>query len=330
LQTVLLIYNPRAGKGQFALHLSETVDLFVKAGYAVEVHPTQERGDATDYIAHADRSWDMIVVAGGDGTLDEAVSGLMQSGRDIPIGYIPVGSTNDYASSLGLSSEPLTAIADILGGEEVALDVGQFNDRYFIYVAAFGIFTEVAYTTDQNMKNALGHFAYIMQATRQLGDLKVYPMRVAVDGETAEGEYIFGMVTNSFSVGGMKNVLFRERDVNLSDGLFEVMLIRTPRTLIEFQEILTAILTKNYDSGMIDIYKTDSLVFESDEDIPWTLDGEFGGSGKHFAVKDLHKGIRFILKKTEPEKAKTKAAKAKGTKADKERSVHGNEEPDDQ
>ncbi|MDO4614104.1 MAG: diacylglycerol kinase family lipid kinase [Lachnospiraceae bacterium] len=294
---VLLIYNPRAGRGVFLQHLSEVIDMFVKAGYVVEVHPTQAQGEAVDYLSENRIVYDMIIVAGGDGTLDEAVTGILRSGLDIPIGYIPVGSTNDYAVSLGLSRDILTAVADILGGEPVTLDVGEFNDNYFIYVAAFGAFTDVAYNTDQNMKNAIGHFAYIMEATKQLTDLKHYMMRVHVNGSTKQEDYIFGMVTNSFSVGGMKNVLFDEDFVDLNDGLFEVLLVRNPRNVIEFQAALGALITKNYDSDMIDIYKTDEITFESAAEVPWTLDGEYGGNPTRLTIRNHRSGIRLLMDK---------------------------------
>ncbi len=292
---MLLIYNPRAGKGQFLEKLGPVVDMFVKGGYTVEVYPTQAHGDAVDHITNLQPGYELIVAAGGDGTLDEVVTGLMRNGQEIPVGYIPVGSTNDYAASLGLSGDILTAVGDILGGEPVGFDVGCFNDRYFIYVAAFGAFTDVSYSTDQGMKNSLGHFAYLLEATKKLGDVKPFRMQVQVNGHTMTHSYIYGMVTNSFSVGGMKNLLFTDKEVHLSDGMFEVMLIRDPKNLMDLQQIVGAILTRNFDTQLIDIYKTSEISFESPEPLPWTLDGEYGGDDRTVTITNRKEGVRIML-----------------------------------
>ena len=193
---MLLIYNPKAGKGLFLQSLGETIDKFVKAGYKVEVYPTQGIGDATLKIARVPGYIHLIVAAGGDGTLDEVITGIVLSGRDVPIGYIPVGSTNDYAASLSIPTTIPEAVDCILHGSPQAVDMGAFNDDTFVYVAAFGAFTDVAYDTNQDMKNALGHLAYIIEGAKRLGDLKPYHMRIHVDGIDREASYIYGMVTN--------------------------------------------------------------------------------------------------------------------------------------
>ena len=224
---MLLIYNSRAGKGSFLTKLPEVIDMFVKGGYRVEVYPTQAAGDAVEKVSKIPGYVSLIVAAGGDGTIDEVVTGLLRSGRDVPVGYIPVGSTNDYAASLKLSFNVLEAVGDVLGGEPQAVDMGEFNNGIFVYVAAFGAFTDVSYATNQDMKNLFGHIAYIMEGVRRMGDIKSYDLRVEVDGELHEGSYIYGMVTNSVSVGGFKGIT--GKNVLLDDGVFEVLLIHTPK-----------------------------------------------------------------------------------------------------
>ena len=294
---ILLIYNPRAGKGLFLSKLPDVIDVFTKAGFCVEVYPTQEPGDAVKKIRSLSVEYNMIVPAGGDGTLDEVVTGLVLSGReDIPIGYIPVGSTNDYASSLGLSGNVMEDVGEIIAGKPRGVDVGILNDDHvFVYVAAFGAFTEVAYETDQGMKNTLGHVAYLLEGAKRLGDLKSYMMRVTVDGRTYQQEYIYGMITNSTSVGGMKNLTGKPDDILLDDGLFEVTLIRTPRNVIELQEIIGSLMIPSRESDLIDTFRTDSIVLQSMKEIPWTLDGEYGGTYNDVRISDRKKAVKIML-----------------------------------
>lgn len=291
---ILLIYNPKAGKGLFLQSLPDVIDLFTKAGYAVEVYPTQAPGDAVRKIIQMRDEYCMIVPAGGDGTLDEVVTGLLRSGKDIPVGYIPVGSTNDYASSLGLSTNVLEAAGDIVGGTEHRVDAGIVNgDHMFIYVAAFGAFTDVAYATNQDMKNALGHVAYLIEATKRLGDLTSYMMRVTTSLTMTQQDYIFGMVTNSTSVGGIRNIT--GKDVELDDGLFEVTLVHNPKNILEMQEIVGCLLTGNHDTELIDFFRTDRLELESMQEIPWTFDGEYGGAYSEMHIENRRRAIRMIL-----------------------------------
>ncbi len=290
---ILLIYNPKAGKGLFLTKLPEVIDMFVKAGYTVQVYPTQAQGDAVKKTAALPAYIDMVVAAGGDGTLDEVVTGLVKCERDVPIGYIPVGSTNDFASSLKLSSAIMEAVGDIIGGEPRGVDVGSFNSGTFVYVAAFGAFTDVAYETNQDMKNVFGHIAYIMEGARRLGDIKSYTMDVTVDGIKNRQDYILGMVTNSVSVGGFRNLT--GQDVKLDDGLFEVTLIHNPKNILEFQEIIGALLLGNSDTALIDSYKTDRIIMETSQEVPWTLDGEYGGVHKKVEIVNRRQGIKIVL-----------------------------------
>ena len=298
-QRILLIYNPRAGKGPFLSALSSVIDLFTKAGLAVEVYPTQGPGDAVNKIAGLRDDYAMIVPAGGDGTLDEIVTGLMRGRKDIPVGYIPVGSTNDFASSLSLSNNIIEAVGDIIDGEPRGIDVGIFNiEHVFIYIAAFGAFTEVAYETNQDLKNMFGHAAYLLEATKRLADLKAYEIQVNAENYSMREEYIFGMVTNSISVGGIKNIT--GTDVRLDDGLFEVTLIRNPKNILELQEIIGCLLMQNRDTDLIDSFKTSWVELEAVHEIPWTMDGEYGGSWKRVRIENRKQAFRLLL---EPERA---------------------------
>ena len=290
---VLLIYNPRAGKGQFLAQLHEVIDILVKDGWTVEVYPTQGPGDAVIKTSSLGEGYDMLIPAGGDGTLDEVVTGMLRAGRDIPIGYIPVGSTNDYAASLGIPFQTGDAVRMILSGKPVRLDAGIVNrEHIFIYVAAFGAFTDVAYTTDQHLKNTIGHAAYIVEALKSIGNMKPYHAVVEANGRTRENDYILGMVTNSTSVGGIRNML--GPDVALDDGLFEVTLVQNPKNLLEMQEILTALLTQNFNTGLVEYFKTDHLVMTSEEEIPWTFDGEYGGAYQSLDLENRKQTIRII------------------------------------
>ena len=290
---MLLIYNSRAGKGSFLARLPEVIDMFVKGGFRVEVYPTQAAGDAIEKVSHIPGYISLVVAAGGDGTLDEVVTGLLKSGRDVPLGYIPVGSTNDYAASLKLSFNVLEAVGDILGGEPQAVDMGEFNNEIFVYVAAFGAFTDVSYDTNQDMKNLFGHIAYIMEGVRRIGDIKSYDLRVEVDGELHEGSYIYGMVTNSVSVGGFKGIT--GKNVLMDDGVFEVLLIHTPKNVLELQEIVTTLLSGNMDSSLIEFYRTDQVRFWSKEEISWTMDGEYGGAHSYVDIRNRHQCVRIIM-----------------------------------
>ena len=293
---ILLIYNPKAGRGLFLHHLPSIIDLFTKAGFAVEVYPTQAGGDAEAKIRNLKDDYYMIVPAGGDGTLDEVVTGLVRSGRNIPIGYIPVGTTNDYASSLGLSLNVMEAAGSVVAGRPTPVDIGIFNQNHvFIYVAAFGLFTDVAYQTNQDLKNMLGHAAYLIEATKRLADLKAWKMHVSAEGISLDEEYIFGMVTNSTSIGGIRNITGNE--VLLDDGEFEVTLVRNPRNILEMQEIVGSLLLGNYDTKLIDYFKTDSLSLECGQMIPWTFDGEYGGEYTSVNIENRKRSVELILEK---------------------------------
>ena len=299
----LFIFNPHSGKGHIKNHLLEITDILVKADYEVTVYPTQSRGDAERKMREREKDYALVVCSGGDGTLDEIVTGMIQSGFKTPIGYIPSGSTNDFAKTLKIPSTMRKAAELIARGKVFSCDVGRFNRDVFVYVAAFGLFTEVSYETPQEMKNMLGHVAYFLEGVRQLTNIKSYLIKVTYVSENGEevvieDDFIFGMVTNSHSVGGFKSIagnVFKGK-VDLNDGLFEVTLIKVPRNPVELNSILASLAIADIDTQYMYNFKSGKLTFESEEEVAWTLDGEYGG--KHTKVELLNdKGAMDILVK---------------------------------
>ncbi|MGN1193811.1 MAG: diacylglycerol/lipid kinase family protein [Dorea sp.] len=296
MKRLLFIYNPHAGKELLKPKLSDVIDIFVKAGYEVVVYPTQAYRDAYKKVKkYKAEDYDLVVCSGGDGTLDEVVTGMMKRDPDkrTPIGYIPTGTTNDFASSLHIPRKLLEAADNAVNGTVFACDVGKFNKGIFVYVAAFGLFTDVSYETKQSMKNALGHLAYVLEGAKRLFNITSYKIKVTHDGETIEDEFIYGMVTNSRSVGGVRNMIGDQ--VGFNDGLFEVTLIKTPKNPIELQEIITALMTKQMDSPFMYTFKSGHITFQSMEEIPWTLDGEYGGEHEEVVIENLNKQLKIMV-----------------------------------
>lgn len=287
MKKMLFVYNPNAGKGLLKLQLSDVLDIFVKAGYELTVYPTQSYRDAYRKIVHMEDGYDMVVCSGGDGTLDEVVTGMMKRAkiRRVPIGYIPTGTTNDFASSLHISRDILEAAYTTVHGKAFACDVGAFNHDIFVYVAAFGLFTDVSYQTDQKLKNALGHAAYVLEGVKRLSNIPSYHIKVTNGEQVIEDEFMIGMISNSKSVAGFRTIM--GKDVKFDDGEFEVMLIKKPKKLVELNEIITSLLIENFDTKYMYTFKTSEILFESKEEIPWTLDGEFGG--QHDRVQIINK-----------------------------------------
>ena len=293
MKKLLFVVNGHSGKGQIKNKLLDIIDIMIKEGYHVQVHTTQEREDATKVVREQAKYYDLVVCSGGDGTLDEAVTGMMQSEVRTPLGYIPAGSTNDFANSLEIPKDMIQAAKTAVSGVPFSCDVGEFNGDYFIYVAAFGIFTDVSYATSQELKNALGHVAYILEGTKRLHTIKSYHMRVEYDGNEIEGDFLLGMITNSTSVGGFKNMT--GKDVKLDDGMFEVTLIHKPKNIIELNTIIASLTNLKDETDLIDSFRADSVKFYSEEEIPWTLDGEFGGDHKEVQIKDHCKAVDIMI-----------------------------------
>ena len=293
MKKLLFVVNGHSGKGQIKNKLLDIIDIMIKEGYHVQVHTTQEREDATKVVREQAKYYDLVVCNGGDGTLDEAVTGMMQSEVRTPLGYIPAGSTNDFANSLEIPKDMIQAAKTAVSGVPFSCDVGEFNGDYFIYVAAFGIFTDVSYATSQELKNALGHVAYILEGAKRLHTIKSYHMRVEYDGNEIEGDFLLGMITNSTSVGGFKNMT--GKDVKLDDGMFEVTLIHKPKNIIELNTIIASLTNLKDETDLIDSFRADSVKFYSEEEIPWTLDGEFGGDHKEVQIKDHCKAVDIMI-----------------------------------
>ena len=289
---LLFVFNPRSGKGLIREHLVDIVDVMVKVGYEVTIYTTQAQGDAIKKIKEEAKNYDRVVCSGGDGTLDEVVTGMQQSEVNVPIGYIPAGSTNDFANSLGIPKDMVEAARVAVGDKPFPCDVGYFNGDTFVYVAAFGIFTEVSYKTPQQLKNVLGHAAYILEGAKQLHDIPSFTMQVEHDGEVFQDKFIFGMVTNSISVGGFKGMT--GDDVKLDDGVFEVTLIKSPRNPIELNRILASLTNLIDDTDLIYTFKTNDLHIISKDKVAWTLDGEFGGEHEDLVIKNLNKQITIM------------------------------------
>lgn len=291
-QKLLFIINPHSGKGQIKNNLVDIVDIMVKAGYDVTIYTTQARADATRKVMEEAANFDRIVCSGGDGTLDEVVTGLIKSDTNTPIGYIPAGSTNDFANSLGIPKEMVKAAEAAVGKNPFPCDIGDFNSDTFVYVAAFGLFTEVSYKTSQQLKNIFGHVAYIMEGAKHLHDILSYNMQVEYEGHVFQDEFIYGMVTNSVSVGGFKGMT--GTDVKLDDGVFEVTLIKKPHNPIELNEILACLTKMIDDSDLIYSFKTNEVRITAREQIAWTLDGEFGGEHKEVIIRNLNKRVTIF------------------------------------
>ena len=286
---MLFVYNPKAGKAQIRNKLADILDVFAKAGYEITVYPTQKSGDATGIVAKRKPIFDLVVCSGGDGTLDETVTGMIQSGFATPIGYIPAGSTNDFGGSLNLPKNMVKAAKTIVAGKDFACDIGAFNRDIFVYIAAFGLFTNVSYETGQDMKNLLGHMAYLLEGMKSLSNIRSYPMKIMYEDKVIEDDFIFGMITNSASVGGFKRIT--GKNVKLDDGVFEATLVKKPKNPMELNNIMVSLLNRDIDTNAMYCFCTKKLICESKEPIAWTLDGENGGSHTRVVIEDICKAI---------------------------------------
>ncbi|MCR4618925.1 MAG: diacylglycerol kinase family lipid kinase [Lachnospiraceae bacterium] len=286
---MLFVYNPKAGKAMIRNKLADILDIFTANGYEITIVPTQKHGDAAEIVKNRSDIYDVVVCSGGDGTLDEVVNGMLSSDHRTPLGYIPAGSTNDFAASLAIPSDMLKAAEIIVKGKDFSCDAGSFNDTNFIYVAAFGLFSEISYSTDQQIKNALGHTAYILSGGKALLNAHAHKLKVTANGNTIEDVFIYGMISNSKQVGGFQGIM--GPGVELDDGEFEVTLIKDPQTPPELNTILVSLLERNFDNDLMYSFRTNDIIIESDEPVSWALDGEDGGSHKKVHIKTLPKAI---------------------------------------
>ena len=298
MRKILLIVNPRAGKMKAKSALFEVVQVFCENGLDVSVVVTSYAGHATEIAENLDGRFDIIACAGGDGTLNEVIAGVLKGGKKVPIGYIPCGSTNDFASTIGLSKDLGKAALDIATGKEVGFDIGHFGDRYFSYVASFGAFTKASYSAPQGMKNVLGHAAYILEGIKDIPSIKSEHVKVETDnGRVYENDYIFGAITNTTSVGGI--LTLDKTLVTLNDGKFEMLLVKKPKNIADLTRCISALLSQKTDCDMFDFCELSKAKITTDGPLAWSLDGEKADSDVDVTLENLHTAVKVIL----PEKA---------------------------
>lgn len=292
MQTMLFIVNPNAGQQRIKRHLSEIIAIFNQAGYQVQTHITSAPGEATRVVQSRAADVDLVVCAGGDGTFNETITGILLSGAQVPIGYIPCGSTNDFAASLHLPTNLFQAARRIVTGTPTLFDAGQFGDRYFSYVASFGAFTRTSYATPQNIKHALGHYAYLLSGIQELSQIRKEHIRLEADGQIVEDDFIFGAISNSLSVGGI--LTLDPQQVDMGDGKFEIMLVRAPRSLAELSECIQSVQNQKYNCSMITFFSARQVEITADPNMNWTLDGEKEQGHDHVTATNLHHALTVI------------------------------------
>ena len=301
---LLFVYNPKAGKALIKNRLADILDIFARAGYETTVVPTQKHGDAAEAVSRRSDAYEMVVCSGGDGTLDEVVTGMIRSGFNTPIGYIPAGSTNDFGGSLSLPKNMLRAAEVVVEGKNFPCDIGSFSHEeekdVFVYIAAFGLFTDVSYETAQDVKNVLGHMAYLLEGMKRLSSIRSYHVKAGWEDNEVEDDFIFGMITNSTSVGGFKNIT--GKNVKMDDGVFEVTLIKNPKNPVELNNIMMSLLNRDMDTSAMYSFRTAELTLEFEEEAAWTLDGEYGGSHTKVVISNVCRGIDIRGKNRLPDK----------------------------
>ena len=298
MKRALLIINPVSGTLKARDSLYDIVDTFTRNRIIPAVVFTRRKGHATRLAAAASpKIYDCIICMGGDGTLNEVIAGAVSSGSGLPIGYIPAGSTNDFASGLGIPLDPVEAAEGISRAvrakKGISVDIGRFGaDRYFTYIASFGAFTASSYNTPQSVKNVLGHLTYIFTGIRDFFRITPIHASVKADGRTYEGEYVFGGVCNSYSVGGI--VRLSDDCVDISDGKFEIILVKAPRDIAEFNRVVTAVMTSDLDCDLIEFFKASSAEFRLPSGTVWTLDGESAQGGNTVVLSNLCRAVTLL------------------------------------
>ena len=292
---MLFIVNPIAGRIHNSKNnLQRVIEMFNDYGYRVTMKKTDSKGHATELILKHGKNYDLIVCNGGDGTLNEVISGVMRLERKITLGYIPSGTTNDFATSLNLSDKIETAAKTIIFGQPRTIDIGLFGDkRYFSYIASFGAFTGSSYSTPQSYKNLLGHLAYVLDGMKGIPSIRPHRVRVELDGETYEDDYLFGAVSNSISIGGLLKL--DSSEVDLNDGLFEIILVKNPKTPLELSRMLISISKREYKDKSIQLIKAAEVTFYMDEVIPGSIDGEYEAGANKIKIKNINNAISIIV-----------------------------------
>ena len=293
MEKLLLIVNPKSGRAKMRSELLGVTEILSEK-YDVTVYITTARLDATERIKRmGDGEFSTVVVCGGDGTLNEVISGLMQSKKKVTLAYIPCGTLNEWSSSLGIARNIPEAARDILDSKKIVLDIGKFRDKHFSYTASFGAFTDASYSAPQDVKNVLGQAAYFFEGIKSLATIKPIHLKFESQEKTVEGDFLFGAVSNSMSVGGI--VKFDKAVVELDDGYFEVMLIRKPDNIVQLQGIIDGILRRDLDREGIEFFHTKAITVYGSEDVPWTLDGEFCNGTDRIHIENLHSAIELLV-----------------------------------
>ena len=289
----LIIINPNSGQKIGKKHLCDILQIFCDASWECEVFVTSKSGDAKTVVEKRGSGFHRIICIGGDGTFNEAAAGVTSANIDVALGYIPAGSTNDFANSLKLSKNMLTAAKDIVGGNVKNYDACSFNGRTFTYVASFGAFTKASYATPQNIKNALGHLAYILSGIIEIGKIKPISLKLIADNEEVEGDFIFGAVCNSMSLGGI--LTLDKNIVDMNDGMFELLLIKSPKNIAELNDCIVALTTQNYNNKMLYFKSCNSVEIQMPKKIEWSLDGEYEKGAKNIKINNLHNAIKLVV-----------------------------------
>ena len=293
---ILFIINPCSGRGKIKSEILNILSVFCRSGYEVTTYVTSGIGEAIKISGAAkENGYDRIICCGGDGTLNEVITGVMQKDCDIPISYIPAGTTNDFAKTHKLPLNLGVAAANITSSEaDFKIDVGNFNnERYFSYIASFGLFTSVSYKTQQNAKHTLGHMAYIFEGIANLSNIEDYTISYTADGKDYEGDYIYGGITNSLSVGGVFK--YDAEFVDLTDGLFEVLMIKKPHNGNDIMKIVSGVASCDFsDSTVFDFCKASKITLNMPDGVVWTLDGEAVEGKKVTVIENVHRAITFI------------------------------------
>ena len=294
MKKMLFVMNPYSGMRRAVRYLADIIAMFNRAGYEVITHMTSGQGDAEETVRQIAPRVDVVVCCGGDGTFNETISGILKSGADVPVGYIPAGSTNDFASSMRLSTNIMQAAKDIVEGVPVRYDVGKFGERYFSYVASFGAFTRASYNTPQSIKNALGHTAYVLEGINELSQIRKEHVRFEIDGQVIEDDFLFGAISNSTSVGGI--LTLDPKQVDMADGKLEILLVRAPVDIMELSECIMAVQSQKYNCAMITFRSAEKIKVYADPYMPWTLDGEREEGHALVDVTNVHLAIQLIQK----------------------------------
>lgn len=291
MKKLLFIYNPNSGQQTIGDYMHWIIDYLSAEGYLSSIYATQKKGDCRDLVEKYGKNFDKIMVSGGDGTLDEAISGALKAGINPEFSYLPTGSTNDFAKSINISSDIKEAMEVAIDGESRLVDVGKIDDKYFVYVAAFGTISEVSFNTDQDLKNIFGRSAYVFEGLRKalpIQTMDAYEAKVYLDGEVIEGDFIHFMVTNSYSVGGFTRIL--GDNIGLDDGIFELTLIKKPKNITDINKIVTALSNKK-ENDMVTLRQASSFRVKTKRPVAWSLDGEYGGTSHDAQIDILKKRI---------------------------------------